>query len=82
MNNSYQYFQNSECQFFPCHNVEVKDGFNCLFCYCPLYNHKNCGGNFKTLGNGVKDCSQCLLPHAPENYKYIINKLINQGSGS
>jgi Zn-finger protein len=26
---------------------------------------------------GVKDCSDCILPHKPENYQYIIDRLKN-----
>ena len=33
--NSYQFFSNSACEFFPCHQVADTKTFNCLFCYCP-----------------------------------------------
>lgn len=50
------------------------ENFNCLFCYCPLYMlGENCGGSFN-LKNGVKDCSQCMIPHKRENYGYITGK--------
>jgi Zn-finger protein len=39
---------------------------NCLFCYCPLYDDFECGGNFIILDNGLKDCSACLVPHSEE----------------
>lgn len=68
---SYKFFQNKECEFFPCHS-EVKD-FNCLFCYCPLNHIKECGGTYTILQNGWKDCSGCVIPHT--NYDYIIKKL-------
>lgn len=49
--------------------------FNCLFCYCPLYTlGSKCGGNFRYLENGVKDCSNCLLPHGRGSYSYIKSK--------
>lgn len=35
---------------------------------------EKCGGNFKIEG-GVKDCSNCLIPHKPNGYEYINNKL-------
>lgn len=73
--NSESFFNNCECPHFPCHKVIKKDEFNCLFCYCPLYNLNDCGGNFIVLENGVKDCSNCTLPHQKENYNYIMNKL-------
>ena len=45
--NCASFFQNHECEYFPCHKVENVDGFNCLFCYCPLYVlGSDCGGNF------------------------------------
>ena len=51
------------------------DEFNCLFCYCPLYTlGKNCGGNFKYTDKGIKNCSDCLLPHNKNNYNYIMSK--------
>lgn len=73
MKNSYRFFQNSECQFFPCHKDIDTDNFNCLFCYCPLYFIQNCGGKAIFLDNGTKDCTHCNLPH--ENYDYVIQKI-------
>lgn len=66
---------NKECEFYPCHELKEGKTFNCLFCYCPLFclGH-DCGGNFKYLDNGFKDCSNCQLPHDPDNYGYIIDK--------
>ena len=46
-----------------------------IFCYCPLYAlGTNCGGNFKYTDKGIKDCSNCLLPHNKNNYDYIMSK--------
>ena len=71
----FSYFQNSQCEFFPCHETEHPENFNCLFCYCPLYAlGKKCGGNFKYIAGGVKDCSECLVPHKKENYAYITSR--------
>ena len=71
----FAYFSNRECEYFPCHSTQNPENFNCLFCYCPLYNiGDKCGGNFTILSNGVKDCSQCLLPHMRENYGYVLEK--------
>ena len=68
----YRYFQNRECEYFPCHEGADKENFNCIFCYCPLYVlGDRCGGNFKYLDNGIKDCSHCLVPHRAENYDRI-----------
>jgi len=69
---SYKKFQNKDCEFYPCHNVEY---INCLFCFCPLYN-MDCCGNFKMIGD-LKDCSDCLLPHSKIGYDYIIKMLKN-----
>ena len=72
----YKFNQNRKCEFFPCHKG-IKDGdFNCLFCYCPLYAlGDKCGGNFTYLENGIKDCSNCLVPHRKENYEKIMEKM-------
>lgn len=74
----FSFFQNKECEYFPCHKVESTEEFNCLFCYCPLYARgEKCGGNYRILGNGVKDCSECIKPHLKNNYGEIIEKLNN-----
>ena len=73
---NYQFFTNKECEFFPCHNTEDLEEFNCLFCYCPLYSlGEECGGNPVFLENGIKDCSQCVFPHKKQNYDIVINAL-------
>lgn len=75
MSEHYKFFQNKECEYFPCHKVKNTENFNCLFCYCPLYAlGDKCGGNFKYIEGGIKDCSGCLLPHSPKGYDYIISK--------
>lgn len=33
----YDFFQNRECEYFPCHPGADPETFSCLFCYCPLY---------------------------------------------
>lgn len=71
MKNNYKYFENRQCKYYPCHNT---DNINCMFCFCPLY-FLECNGNFKILDNGVKDCSECLIPHKEDNYDYIIKIL-------
>jgi len=68
----YAFFQNRECEYFPCHAVADPDRFNCLFCYCPLYAlGKRCGGNFRYTEKGYKDCTKCACPHMPENYEKL-----------
>ena len=72
----YDFFQNKECEYFPCHESADQDSFSCLFCYCPLYAlGDKCGGNFRYLDNGIKDCSNCLRPHRRENYGKIMEKM-------
>ena len=80
----HRFYQNKGCKYFPCHDLVESDLskalFNCMFCYCPLYAlGKDCGGNFKINkskdGKLIKDCSDCVLPHRPEMYEYINQKL-------
>ena len=73
---NYAFFQNKECEYFPCHKNADKACFNCLFCYCPLYAlGEHCGGHFSYTKEGSKDCSDCLIPHRRENYDRIIDKM-------
>ena len=75
MKNNYSFFQNTECEYFPCHKVSDTGSFNCLFCYCPLYAlGKNCGGNFSYTENGIKDCTDCLIPHRESGFQYVNDK--------
>ena len=80
--NSYRFFQNRECKFFPCHDVQDEDDFNCLFCYCPLYLDDNCIGSPEYIitgrGQRIKDCSSCLVVHSPEMYDKVIAHLRRQ----
>ena len=70
----YAYFQNTACPYFPCHAKANREFFNCLFCYCPLYAlGEDCGGNF-TYYKGVKDCTDCLIPHSRNAYDYITSR--------
>lgn len=74
-NKHYSFFQNTQCEFFPCHKTGRPEDFNCLFCYCPLYAlGKDCGGSCSYTEQGVKDCSACLLPHRRDGYGYILSK--------
>lgn len=67
---SYKKFSNFRCEYYPCHD---SGNINCLFCFCPLHAYKNCGGQFLILKSGIKDCSNCLVPHSDQGYEYIIN---------
>jgi len=69
------FFTHYQCESFPCHKTDQPETFNCLFCYCPLYMlGKDCGGNFRYTAQGIKDCSQCLLPHQPDSYQRILQR--------
>lgn len=73
---NYKFFQHRECEYFPCHQIENNENFNCLFCYCPLYAlGKECGGNYTYTKKGIKNCSQCIFPHEKENYDAVLEKL-------
>ena len=69
--NSYKWFTNKDCKYYPC----KREPINCMFCYCPCYHMENCPGTPKYLDNGIKDCSKCLFPHDPENYDKIMEIL-------
>ena len=59
----YAYFQNTACPYFPCHAKANRE----------LYAlGDKCGGNFVYTENGVKDCSNCLVPHSKGGYPYIM----------
>ena len=73
MKYSSSFFQNRNCEYFPCHEAADTERFSCLFCFCPLYNMEKCGGEYRILSNGVKDCFGCTLPHL--NYDYVIRML-------
>ena len=73
---NYDFFQNRDCEYFPCHSHADEATFSCLFCYCPLYAlGEKCGGNYSYTEQGIKDCSQCLLPHRRENYGVVMEKI-------
>ena len=70
-----RFFSNRACEYFPCHPGADPEGFNCLFCYCPLYlPGPRCGGSFTLLPDGRKDCSGCLYPHRREGYGEIVRR--------
>lgn len=72
----YKFVKNEKCEYFPCHKTADPENFSCLFCYCPLYAlGENCGGNFWYTDQGIKDCSGCMIPHKPEKYEHIMDKM-------
>ncbi|MCL2202623.1 MAG: cysteine-rich small domain-containing protein [Defluviitaleaceae bacterium] len=79
MEQSYRFFSNKACIHFPCHAAPEEAEFNCLFCYCPLYHlGDECGGIFKWVKHEdtkLKLCMDCHLPHTPEYYDVIMQRL-------
>ena len=79
MQNSSKFFVNRDCSFFPCHKGLEEGNFNCLFCYCPLYERIPCPGKpdfiKKDDGRIIKRCTDCTFPHRPENYDKIMSLL-------
>lgn len=79
MKNSYRFFENRDCKYFPCHKGVAE--LNCLFCYCPLYPMDNCPGTPEYRdrnGRRLKVCTNCVFPHRPENYAKIMQILKEQ----
>lgn len=70
---AYSFTQHRACEFFPCHETDHPEDFNCLFCYCPLYHMAECSGTPEMLSNGIKDCTNCILPHF--NYDAVVEAL-------
>lgn len=76
MAENFKFNRNSDCEYFPCHKTDKPEEFSCLFCYCPLYAMgRECGGNFSFTKSGIKDCSNCLVPHKKDNFDYVTGKL-------
>ncbi|WP_282125110.1 cysteine-rich small domain-containing protein [Marinifilum flexuosum] len=76
MSENYKFVQNTKCEYFPCHKVKNESEFNCLFCFCPLYMlGDKCGGNFTYTDNGIKNCSECTLPHSKNGYDHVMSKM-------
>lgn len=80
--NSAWFFRNTACAHFPCHDTDVA-WFNCLFCFCPLY-AEECPGTPGYINHGgrrCKDCSGCMYPHQPENYRGMMALIGGSGEG-
>lgn len=75
MENSYKYFENRDCKYYPCH--VGTENINCLFCFCPLYDLEECNGNpryIKVNGTKIKECTDCTFPHRAENYEAVLER--------
>ncbi|MCR4908383.1 MAG: metal-binding protein [Lachnospiraceae bacterium] len=76
MNNSFRFFENKDCRFYPCH--EGMEEINCLFCYCPFFFLRDCPGTPRITekdGKKIRVCTDCAFPHRPENYPEMIRLL-------
>ncbi len=74
----YSFFQHKECEYFPCHETNHPEDFNCLFCYCPLYAlGDKCGGKCVYGPGDIKDCSACLVPHGRNSLNYITSRFMD-----
>ena len=76
MKNSARFFENKECEYYPCHEGLAE--MNCLFCYCPMYLREHCLGNPSYIekdGRKIKNCMNCTFPHKAENYDTIMQYL-------
>lgn len=75
MKESSRFFENRQCEYYPCHKG-IKE-LNCLFCFCPLYN-TDCPGNYSYKekdGKLIKSCIDCCFPHIPDNYDRLMEYL-------
>ncbi len=68
------YFLNKKCEYYPCHDLP-EERFSCMFCYCPLYDMEDCGGNYTFTEKGAKNCKDCTFPHDRANYPKVLKKL-------
>ena len=80
MENSYRFFANKDCKYYPCH--EGIEEMNCMFCFCPFYLREKCPGKPEYVqtkeGKTIKDCQNCIFPHRPESYDVIIEWIKKQ----
>lgn len=79
MENSYRFFANRSCRYYPCH--KGIEEMNCMFCYCPFYLVEKCPGQpafRESSGKIIKDCTDCTFPHRAENYDFILQWIRKQ----
>lgn len=77
MEDSFRFFSNKSCKYYPCH--QGIEEINCLFCYCPFYTWNRCPGKnyFKEKEDGrrIKVCTECSFCHDPQNYEKVLSIL-------
>ena len=82
MENSYKYFKNTDCKYFPCHKGLSDDLIVCfVIVLCIVC--QNCPGSktyIEKNGKKIKVCTDCTFPHRPENYDKIIQILVRNNN--
>ena len=76
MTNSFRFFENRDCEYYPCHR-DIEH-INCLFCYCPFYFLESCPGTPSCMeknGMKIRVCTDCNYPHEAENYPAVIKEI-------
>ena len=69
------FFTHTECDYFPCHKGIPLERFNCMLCYCPLYAlGPACKGDFTYTEKGVKNCTNCTIPHDGDSGVRLVRK--------
>ena len=62
MKNTYRFFVNKDCEYYPCH--ESVEELNCLFCYCQLYGREYCPGDpeYVEIKQNAAECGTGVEP--------------------
>jgi len=63
----FMFYQNKECEFYPCHKMDEPSRFSCLFCYCPLF--------WFCEDRKVNGCKDCTFPHDVAMYPVMMKSL-------
>ena len=71
----YSFFSNRECEYFHAIKGQIRkiSTVYSATARCMLFGDK-CGGIFRYTENGIKDCTNCQLPHKRKNYGYVTGK--------
>ncbi|MBF0272670.1 MAG: metal-binding protein [Magnetococcales bacterium] len=74
---SHRFFENVDCEYYPCHVVPPGHHLNCLFCFCPLYSYRDCPGTPIWLESGIKDCSGCTTTALEDAHDVVMDFLMD-----
>ena len=75
MEDSYRYFENHACVYYPCH--KGIEHMNCLFCFCPLYLRKDCPGNPRFFEKNGKEIKIIFQRHVMNCRKNIYQNMVD-----